>query len=307
MILNRVNIESEKEKIKVNEERRKVKVKKKEKEKEEEKEEKEEEEEEEEEEEIEYEDNHSKKMFKSKGINKIKGYIISFINTIFQYKLLSISLAIFIVLLLLLIIIFKKSDKGKNELTSIFEKTHNKDGNSTINDMEKEKEQKNTPEISKEDEEKKKKINDELISAYNTNGEINIIKYFEETINQKTYSRDTSQLNNIHINIGFDEKNIDTAIKHIASILYHSEEKTFIHLHMMDADTFSYDSLLKLKTMVYKINNNTEIIVYNASPALKDFKIKDGATEKFAKEYAKLYAFKIIKDVQKIIFLDSDV
>ena len=49
----------------------------------------------------------------------------------------------------------------------------------------------------------------------------------------------------------------------------------------MDADTFSCDSLVKLRNMIYKINNNTEIKIYNASPALKDFKIKEDSIKKF--------------------------
>jgi lipopolysaccharide biosynthesis glycosyltransferase len=292
MILNRVNLDSEHTKIKINEARKKEHT--------------EEEEVEEEEEENESEDDHKKKGLRSKGIESIKRSIKTLIDKILYYKIFSISLAAIIILIILLILIFKRSKRGKTELLSIFEKGKYKDDNRTISDNENKQNEEQQP-MNKEEEEKKNKINDELINAYNTIGEINIIKYFEETINQRSYSiPDTSQFTNIHFNIGFNEKNIDTTIKHIASILYRSKENSFLHLHMMDADTFTCESLLKLKNMIYKINNKTEIIIYNAAQALKDFKIKDGATEKFSKEYAKLYAFKIIKNVQKIIFLDGD-
>jgi lipopolysaccharide biosynthesis glycosyltransferase len=58
--------------------------------------------------------------------------------------------------------------------------------------------------------------------------------------------------------------------------------------------------------MIHNINNCTEIIVYNANSAIKDFKIKADSVDKFATDYAKLYAFKVLKDIQKIIFLDAD-
>ena len=58
--------------------------------------------------------------------------------------------------------------------------------------------------------------------------------------------------------------------------------------------------------MVNNINNSTEIIVYNANPALKEFNIQADKLDKFATDYAKLYALKILKDIKKIIFLDAD-
>ena len=151
------------------------------------------------------------------------------------------------------------------------------------------------------------KIKNELMNVYNYNGEINVVKFYQENIIQKSYNpRDSTNLKNIHINIGFDEQSIDTVIPHLSSVLHHSADSTFLHIHMMNANTFSVESLMKLKNMVYKINNNTEILVYNAGQAIKSFNIREEARPRFAKEYAKLYAFKAIKNVQKIIFLDAD-
>jgi lipopolysaccharide biosynthesis glycosyltransferase len=74
----------------------------------------------------------------------------------------------------------------------------------------------------------------------------------------------------------------------------------------MNPGTISYESIIKLKNMIFNINNSSEIIVYNASNVLNDFLIRSDNYSKFLQEYAKLYAFKIIKDVKVIIFLDGD-
>ena len=133
------------------------------------------------------------------------------------------------------------------------------------------------------------------------------MKFSEEQIGKKSYFiPDSTNFTHIHINLGFSENNINTVLKHLSSALYHSSKSTFLHIHMMDADTFHYSSMKKLKNMILKINNNTEIIVYNASQAISNFKIREDSIPKFLKDYAKLAAFKLIKNVQKIIFLDTE-
>ena len=151
------------------------------------------------------------------------------------------------------------------------------------------------------------KVKTQLNSQYTNDGEINIIKFYNEKILQKPYTPpDNTQLKKVYINIGFNESEIDTTIIHLASALHHSSQTTFLCIHMMDVNTISYESLLKLKNLIYRINNNTEIIVHNAAEVTNSFKIREDAVSKFAKEYSKLYAFKLIKNVQKILFLDSD-
>jgi hypothetical protein len=157
------------------------------------------------------------------------------------------------------------------------------------------------------DDEDNDKIGEVLKNIYNNIGEINIMKFSDEQIDKKSYSiPDSTNYSHIHINLGFSENNINTVLKHLSSALYHSSKSTFLHIHMMDADTFHYSSMKKLKNMILKINNNTEIIVYNASQAISKFKIREDSIPKFLKDYAELAAFKLIKNVQKIIFLDTE-
>ena len=196
-----------------------------------------------------------------------------------------IFLAIFTFIVLIL---FLSSKKRRRKIKSIFSKTSS---NST----------------EAYDDEDDDKIGEALKNIYNNIGEVNIMKFSEEQIGKKSYFiPDSTNFTHIHINLGFSENNINTVLKHLSSALYHSSNSTFLHIHMMDADTFHYSSMRKLKNMILKINNNTEIIVYNASQAISNFKIREDSIPKFLKDYAKLAAFKLIKNVQKIIFLDTE-
>ena len=309
MILNRVNYENEDKNIiddeeannneeeeKGEEEGEKGEEQEKGEEEEEEGEEREEEEDEEEgerkegEEETENEDNNKKKMIRNKDEDYEKGKKTRKKNKLSSCKKILILLCIVFFITILIIILsslIKRSKKLK-----LFAKKINE----TLL---------NTTEIG--DEDKYNATKTELMNIYNNNGEINIIKFYRENFLQKQYFKpDCSRFTNIHINVGFNEDNTDTIIKHLSSALYHSSQKSYLHIHIMDADPFSIESLIKLKNMIYKINNNTEIIVYNAGQVIKDFKIREGTLSKFSKEYAKLYAFKAIKNVEKIIFLDAD-
>ena len=289
MILNRAKYYSEKEKMKKNKEEDNENIEK-------------DEEMEEEEEEIDYEDNHNKKMINSQDyipkLEKINKFIK---NKISYYKIFFIS-SVVLIFLIILISLINRNRNNSNDLIAL---SYNQTNETKIDDTENKNNNNNSNNNNEETE--KKKINEELINLYNSIGEINIMKFYEEYIEKKPYIfPDSSKFTNIHINIGFTENDINLIIKHLSSILHHSAQTTYIHIHIMDADTFNCDSLVKLRNMIYKINNNTEIKIYNASPALKDFKIKEDSISKFSKDYAKLYAFKILKDIQKIIFLDSD-
>ena len=289
MILNRAKYYSEKEKMKKNKEEDNENIEK-------------DEEMEEEEEEIDNEDNHNKKMINSQDyipkLEKINKFIK---NKISYYKIFFIS-SVVLIFLIILISLINRNRNNSNDLIAL---SYNQTNETKIDDTENKNNNNNSNNNNEETE--KKKINEELINLYNSIGEINIMKFYEEYIEKKPYIfPDSSKFTNIHINIGFTENDINLIIKHLSSILHHSAQTTYIHIHIMDADTFNCDSLVKLRNMIYKINNNTEIKIYNASPALKDFKIKEDSIKKFSKDYAKLYAFKILKDIQKIIFLDSD-
>ena len=185
----------------------------------------------------------------------------------------------------------------------------NKEEKNEENKEEKKEENKEENKENKDSNFDRDNINKEMKEKYEQDGYLNINKFWKENVLKQEYKIEEylQKPNQIHINIGFTDININTYIKHIASILHKAEQdKTYLHIHMMDAGELNVDTLKKLYTMVNNINNSTEIIVYNANPALKEFNIKPDALDKFATDYAKLYAFKILKDIQKIIFLDAD-
>ena len=303
MILNRVNYDNDEEDINEddkenNETKEKKNKKKKVKKKEEADEEDDNEEGEEEEEDEEYEedeeekhekygDSYKRKILGDGESNKEK--IGEFKSKIKSCKLCSIISVVSIVLIVIILIIATR--KGKNKFTSLFKKS----SNTTLT------EELNLPK------DRLDAINNELINKYINNGEINVIKFFVEVVCLQSYTPpDSNNLKNVHIAVGFTESEIDNTIKHIASAVSHSAYTSFLHIHMLNVGTFNFENLLKLKNTIYKINNNTEIIVYNAQEAIKSFTVREGSIIKFSKEYAKLYAFKLVKDIPTLIFLDSD-
>ena len=110
----------------------------------------------------------------------------------------------------------------------------------------------------------------------------------------------------IHISIGFSDGCVDEIIKHLSSALEHISSSSFLHVHIMNADNFTLETFSIIMNMVHKINNNTEIIMYNANKAREDFKIREDKNYSISIDYARLFAFKEIKGVQKIIFLKLD-
>ena len=238
-------------------------------------------------------------LFEIKKVNKLLVFIIT------------------LIILFLIIKIFSRNSKKENKISinksnnvSINETFNNKayENNSTNNNTPIETIYINETELKIQmEKERLNRIKDELLNIYNKDGKINIIEFYEEKIFNKSYSIPISNsFNNIHINIGFTDDKIDLIIPHISSILYKSSKKSFLHIHMMDAGIFKYDTLVKLGNMIYRINNLTEIIVYNATQVLKDFLIRFDSVNRFSQEYAKLYAFKILKNIKNIIFIDGD-
>ena len=293
MKLNRFNFENdedEKEDNNINEEgeeqeeieeEEKPKKRKKHSKKNEEEEEKEEEEEyEEEHEENDYTKDGTKKQFK-----KTEGYK-NFLSKASLSKPIKLLIAIIIIFICILIVVniiiaivkkFKRSSSGQNDEIKL---------------------------INKMDKNKFNKLKDDLSLAFASNGEINLNKLYEENINEKSYTEPDSGLTNIHISIAFSESNIDEIIKHLSSALDHISTSSFLHIHMMNADNFTLDSFSKLMNMIHKINNHTEIKVYNARVILEDFKIREDKKPLFNIDYSRLFAFKAIKDVQKLIMLN---
>lgn len=150
------------------------------------------------------------------------------------------------------------------------------------------------------------KIKEHLSIQYNSNGEVNIIKFQEETVNQKEYRPPDSGLNHIHISSIYSFNYSSEIIIHLSSIINHMSTSSFLHFHLMNIDNFTLESYSQLINMVHKLNNNTEIIIYNAQQALKDFKIREDKLCLFSKEYSRLYALKSIKHVQKLIMFNIE-
>ena len=150
------------------------------------------------------------------------------------------------------------------------------------------------------------KLRDDLLIAYCTEGILNLNKFYEENINQKTYTSPDSSLNNIHISFGFSDAYVDEIIKHLSSAIDHISSSSYLHAHIMCADNFTVETFTKIMNMVHKINNNTEIIIYNANKVKEDFKIREDKGIPFNIDYARLYAFKEIKDVKILIMLNLE-
>ena len=148
------------------------------------------------------------------------------------------------------------------------------------------------------------KIKDYLVEQYNSNGEINLNKFQEDTINQKEYKPPDSGLTHIHISTSFSLNCTNEIIIHLSSIISHLSSSSFLHIHLMNSDNFTLEAFTSLMNMVHKINNNTEIIVYNTQQALKDFKIREDKLCLFSHEYSRLYALKVVKGAQKLIMLN---
>ena len=150
------------------------------------------------------------------------------------------------------------------------------------------------------------KLKDDLIITYCTEGIVNLNKFYEENINEKPYKIPDKNLNHIHISFGFSDGCINEIIKHLSSALEHLSSTSFLHMHVMDADNLTLLTFSKIMNMVHKINNNTEILMYNANHVRDDFKIREDKGPLFYIDYARLNAFKEIKDIKKIIMLKLD-
>ena len=290
--------DEEKGKSKIKQKQQNQKNKKKEKEKEKEEEE-EEEEIEENQEENEYEDNHKKQMISDSKFEKIKGKkLIKFPN--FQQPepcvdknktLLKILLSIVGVYISLLIIVnvvvaIVKRKKKKNMKVNF-----DNDEVRILNAM---------------DTNRFSKLRDDLLISYCTEGILNLNKFYDENVEQKTYALPDTSLTSIHVSIGFSDACVDEIITHLSSLLDHMSSSSFLHIHIMDADNFTLETFTKVMNMVHKTNNHTELILYNANKARDDFKIKEGKGPSFNISYARLYAFTAIKDVKKIIMLNLE-
>ena len=112
--------------------------------------------------------------------------------------------------------------------------------------------------------------------------------------------------NHIHILFAFNNNYYLLASVTITSILKTANSNTYIHIHIIAANGFKFNSMKKLNSLKAKINNNTEFIFYDGSKAEKDFGYNIKNQYYGVGEYAKLLGPVLInKNIDRIITLDS--
>ena len=142
----------------------------------------------------------------------------------------------------------------------------------------------------------------EGIRIYKRTGKLSFNKLEEITFRKKI---DYSKFNNIHIAMSFDNNYYLLSSITIASLLKNAAKSTYIHIHIIAVQNFHYETMKKLNSLKYKINNNSEFIFYNGSKVVDDF----GQHIKFEQygegEYARMMAPELIKDTDRILVFDS--
>ena len=142
----------------------------------------------------------------------------------------------------------------------------------------------------------------EGIKIYNKTGKLSFNKLDEMAYRKKI---DYSKFNNIHIAMSFDNNYYLLSSITISSLLKNAAKSTYIHIHIIAVQNFLYETMKKLNSLKYKINNNSEFIFYNGSKAVDDF----GQHIKFeiygVGEFARMMAPELIKDTDRILVVDS--
>ena len=114
-----------------------------------------------------------------------------------------------------------------------------------------------------------------------------------------------SEFNNIHIAMSFDNDYYLLTSITIASLLNNSDINSYIHLHIIVVENFSYFTMKKLNSLKYKINNNSEFIFHNGSKAELDFGFQIKSEPYGVGEYARLLTPELINETDRIIVTDS--
>ena len=114
-----------------------------------------------------------------------------------------------------------------------------------------------------------------------------------------------SEFNNIHIAMSFDNDYYLLSSITIASLLNNSDINSYIHLHIIVVENFSYFTMKKLNSLKYKINNNSEFIFHNGSKAELDFGFQIKSEPYGVGEYARLLTPELINETDRIIVTDS--
>ena len=116
---------------------------------------------------------------------------------------------------------------------------------------------------------------------------------------------DYSKFNNIHIAMSFDNDYYLLSSVTIASLLKNANKSTYIHIHIITVENFLYETMKKLNSLKYKINNNTEFIFHDGSKAEIDFGFQIKSEPYGVGEYARLMSPELINDTDRILVTDS--
>jgi lipopolysaccharide biosynthesis glycosyltransferase len=116
---------------------------------------------------------------------------------------------------------------------------------------------------------------------------------------------DYSKFNNIHIAMSFDNDYYLLSSVTIASLLKNANKSTYIHIHIITVENFLYETMKKLNSLKYKINNNTEFIFHDGSMAEIDFGYQTKSEPYGVGEYARLMSPELINDTDRILVTDS--
>ena len=135
---------------------------------------------------------------------------------------------------------------------------------------------------------------------YNKTGILNITKldYYYNGI-----FKDTSNLNHIHISMGFDVNFIELSSIAIASVFNTSYPNTYIHLHIM-AINFSFIHMKKI-IQLKRFHENVDFIFYNSIQAEYDFGERASKEYRGIGDYTRILAPEIVNDTDRILIVDT--
>ena len=142
----------------------------------------------------------------------------------------------------------------------------------------------------------------EGIRIYKNTGILSFNKLDEVIYGNKV---DYSKFNNIHIAMSFDNDYYLLSSVTIASLLKNANKSTYIHLHIVAVEDFLYETMKKLNSLKYKINNNSEFIFHNGAQAEIDFGYQIKSEPYGVGEYARLMTPELINDTDRILVTDS--
>ena len=142
---------------------------------------------------------------------------------------------------------------------------------------------------------------------YNINEEKTYLKTGTVSFNKKHYLKKiyNSKFNHIHLAMSFDNDYHLLSSVTIATLLKNASPSTYIHLHIITFSGWNYSTMVKLNSLKYKINNNTEFIFHNGDKVLKDFGNEIVNENKGIGEYARLLAPNFAKEADRLIITDS--